>query len=190
MYAVRYNSRDSFFDRPRVIAAVGRAKAKNLSQAGAYVRTAARELLRVRGNKASRRKAAGSVDALGRRLDRSSTAGPGEPPRMHEGGLRRGVWFAYDASVGGVIVGPVRYNVDGGRVPALLEYGGRIRRLMATTPGGRVVARWANLSTVAKTRLKARWVTNEYDAHPYMAPALEQEAPKFPGLWANTVRAA
>lgn len=143
-FGLSYQVFESFFDRPKVKAAVDRAARKNLSKAGAFVRRTARTLIR----------------------KRKRSARPGEPPSSHEGGLRKGIVFAYEASTESVIVGPLRYNQSGGRVPSLLEFGGSITR--------------KNLRTKKRER-------QSYAPHPFMAPALEKERPNFPDLWAGTV---
>lgn len=161
---VTYRVFDAFFDRDKVIAAVDRTTRKQLSKAGAHVRTAARSRIR----------------------KRKKPARPGESPSSHTGDLRRGILFAYDGRRESVVIGPTRKNVDGGRVPALLEFGGTIDRDFRTDVDesrfGRIRARGRR-----RPRKTLRFT---YDAFPYMGPALEQEAPKFPELWANTLRAA
>ncbi len=161
MFGLAYNATDSFFDRPKVMEACKTAGRQNLGRAGAHVRTAARDLLRKSGAKRGR-----PVKGQPRKRD---SAKPGEPPRKHEGGLRDGVWFAYDFAHDSVVAGPVRYNGDQGAVPGLLEHGGTITRTI-------------------KVRGHRFRKTLRYHKFPYMGPALERVAPTFPNLWANTVR--
>lgn len=127
-------SYSSFFDRPAVEKAVGKANKQNLSKAGAFVRTAARDLIRKR-----------------KRISR-----PGEPPSSHEGSLRRLILFAFDGKES-VVIGPKLFKNQNPTGPSLLEFGGRLGK-------------------------------NVYQPRPFMGPALEREADKFPDLWANSVK--
>lgn len=157
---------ESFFDTARVKNAMDATTRKRLSKAGSFVRQAARSRIR----------------------RRKQIAAPGQSPSSHEGGLKKGILFAYDARNQSVVVGPVRHNAEGGRIPALLEFGGTITREFRADLDDKGPSRWR-----AKTRrsnVKRKQIRFTYDAFPYMGPALEQEAPKFPELWAGTLRAA
>lgn len=90
-----------FFDRPRVVAAVDRAKRKTLSRGGAFIRQSARSSIR----------------------KRKGSAPPGKPPHSHEGSLRRLILFGYDRSTDSVVVGPVGFRKS--TAPNVLEFGGR-----------------------------------------------------------------
>jgi hypothetical protein len=90
-----------FFDRPKVIRAVDRAKRRSLSKAGAFIRQRARTSIRKR--------------------KRSSR--PGEPPSSHTGLLRRFILFGYDRRSDSVVVGPVGFRRS--LAPNVLEFGGR-----------------------------------------------------------------
>ena len=90
-----------FFDRPKVIRAVDRAKRKVLSKAGAFIRTSARTSIR----------------------PRKGTSRPSSPPHSHEGSLRRLILFGYDAGSDSVVVGPVGFKRP--TAPNVLEFGGK-----------------------------------------------------------------
>jgi len=90
-----------FFDRPKVQRSVDRAKRRNLSKAGAFVRQRTRSSIRKR--------------------KRSSR--PGEPPSSHTGLLRRFILFGYDRQRESVVVGPVGFRRS--KAPRVLEFGGR-----------------------------------------------------------------
>jgi len=90
-----------FFDRPRVVAAVDRAKRKALSRGGAFIRQSAKTSIR----------------------KRKGSAPPGKPPHSHEGSLRRLILFGYDRSTDSVVVGPVGFKKS--TAPNVLEFGGR-----------------------------------------------------------------
>lgn len=90
-----------FFDRPKVMRSVDRAKRRSLSKAGAFIRQRARTSIRKR--------------------KRSSP--PGQPPSSHTGLLRRFILFGYDRRSDSVVVGPVGFRRS--RAPNVLEFGGR-----------------------------------------------------------------
>jgi hypothetical protein len=89
-----------FFDRPKVIKAVDRAKRQALSKGGAFIRQAAKTGIR----------------------PRKGTSKPGSPPFSHEGSLRRLILFAYDERTDSVVVGPVGFRKS--TAPNVLEFGG------------------------------------------------------------------
>jgi len=140
-----------FFDRPKVRRAVNRAKRRALSKAGAFIRQRARTSIR----------------------KRKGAAPPGQPPRSHEGSLRRLILFGFDRASDSVVVGPARLNRPG-EAPNVLEFGGRttVTRLRTRKDGKRVIES-------KRVRIAAR---------PYMGPALKKELPNVPKAWANSVR--
>lgn len=99
---------------------------------------------------------------------RKGTSPPGQPPYSHTGLLRRWILFGYERSSDSVVVGPARLNRPGD-APHALEFGG---------------------PTKAVRRRRGRQVERRFriGKRPYMAPALEKEAPKLPRLWAGSVR--
>lgn len=99
---------------------------------------------------------------------RRGTSPPGSPPYSHTGLLRRWVLFGYDRSSDSVVVGPARLNRPGD-APHTLEFGGTTKAVRRRR--GRRIER--------RVRIAKR---------PYMAPALEKEAPRLPRLWAGSVR--
>jgi len=101
---------------------------------------------------------------------RKGSAPAGKPPHSHEGSLRRLILFGYDKAADSVVVGPVGFKKS--VAPNVLEYGGD------TVVLRRVGGRGGKL-TSQKVKIAAR---------PYMAPALEQERPKLPLLWRNSIR--
>lgn len=98
---------------------------------------------------------------------RKGSSPAGKPPHSHEGSLRRLILFGYDKAADSVVVGPVGFKKS--VAPNVLEYGGDTVVLRRT--GGRL--------TSQRVKIVAR---------PYMAPALEQERPKLPLLWRNSIR--
>ena len=100
---------------------------------------------------------------------RKGTSPPGSPPSSHSGLLKRFIFFGYERSRQTVVVGPMRLNQKVGDAPAALEHGGT-SVVVEGTRGRR-----------RKRRVRIR-------ARPFMGPALQKELPKFPSLWANSVR--
>ncbi len=84
---VTFKVKEAFFDRPKVIASLKKAKRKALSKAGAFVRKRARSSMR-------RRKGVSS---------------PGSPPSAHSNGHSlKTILFAYQPQSESTIVGPVQ----------------------------------------------------------------------------------
>ena len=160
-----YKVLGSFFDRDVVIRAVSKAKRQALSKAGSWVRQAARSSMR----------------RVGKKARKNYHAVPGKPPRRHQGGLYRGIVFAYDARAESVVIGPLRFNMDGGNVPNVLEFGGDLVKHWRINRHGHL-SRRARASSFKIVRQV--W---HYKAFPYMAPAAEKVAPDVPGLFANTL---
>lgn len=167
-----------FFDRKAVLSAVDRAERKNLSKAGAYIRTSARSSMRK-----ARRKTDGELTAEEKRIfdlrlriwkqnkDGSprpkrpmAPSKPGEPPRVVTGLLKKFLFFAYDAGSKSVVIGPARLNSASGTAPATLERGG------SATVGGK------------------RRKTVRVAPRPYMGPALAKNKAVAVGLWKDSVK--
>ena len=102
-----------------------------------------------------------------RKRKRASAAG--EPPSSHTGLLKRFIFFGYERNRRSVVIGPMRLNQAVGDAPEALEYGGT-----------------STIVTGLRSKRKKRRV--RIAARPYMGPAFEQEKPKLPAMWANSVR--
>jgi hypothetical protein len=107
--------KDMFFDRHVVMRAMDSAKRKVLSQAGAFIRTAAKSSIR----------------------KRKGTAPPGKPPNSHEGSLRKLILFGYDRASDSVVIGPVGFARS--TAPKALEHGGET--VVHSRRKGRLVSR-------------------------------------------------
>jgi hypothetical protein len=161
----------AFFDREVVLKAIGTAKAKALSRAGAFVRRNARSKLRKRGRPSR----------------------PGEPPRVFSDRLRD-IRFAYDAASEQLVCGPVKYEQRfpggdgrpiGGTVPGTLEKSGAVTVVDVLRNG-----KWRRDSRALRKfapDAERRQRTLDIAARPFMRPALEEEAPKFPALFLNSL---
>lgn len=89
---------------------------------------------------------------------KKGVSSPGSPPASHLGLLKDFIFFGMDSQKMSMFVGPVRLNRSDGSAPGLLERGG-----------------------ISKNQKR-------YRKRPYMLPALEKEAPKFPQFWANDLK--
>lgn len=177
-FGLKMTVKNLFFDRALVAREVGKANAKALSKAGAFVQRRARSSMR----------------------RRKKSSAPGTPPSAHaESGDTRSlkkILFAYDNNNQSVVVGPLRLNGEQGSVPALHEFGGTRPRDVV-----RIGNRWQVMQH-GHTRIKGKWtfvgdgkrqvkkIQARYPARPFMGPALAAEAPKFPSLWAGSVGAS
>ena len=192
-----------FLDRQRVIDRIGRAAAKTLAKAGAFIRRTAKGKIRYA----------------------KSPSKPGSPPHGHRGKygqspLRELIYFAFDERTNSLVVGPTPF---GGLsdVPRKLELGGtlsgrknplrRIRRvgdggeIRLDGPSGRTTKKNRFGATVTYTTLRTAAQAARANqlqevlygpmtigpasiaARPYMGPSLEENLPKLPQLWANSV---
>jgi len=165
-----------FFDRPKVVRAVERARRQALQKAGAFVRRRARSSIRK-----PRMKPLAAMSEEERRAYRikqkywrqgkgprparpTMPSRPGEPPRTPTGLLRRTIFYGYDTGTRSVVIGPVKLGRSSGAQWGL-EFGGR---------------------SVGYGRKK------HYVApRPYMRPALVKEvaAGTIPRAWRDAVRA-
>jgi hypothetical protein len=92
-------------------------------------------------------------------------AKPGKPPKSHTGIFKDLIYFGYDEKTQSVVIGPkLSKRSQSPTVPELLDRGGTIAH---------------------------HWKTGKpatYHAFPYVQPALEIEAPKFPELFTNAIK--
>ena len=182
---VTFAVKESFFDRPKVIKALGRAKRKALSKAGAFVRKRARSSLR----------------------RRKKPSAPGSPPSVHskDNISLKTILFAFDPQAETTVVGPVALNQVNftlasvtTTVPGLHERGEtavirEYRHISERNSSGENVP-WRRVNGRRKPRqysgfkLEIRSRTARYPKRPFMGPALEAEAPNFPELFANSIK--
>lgn len=180
-FDITFKATKFFLDREQVRKRLGRANARALSKAGAFVRRRARTQILRR---------------------RKTVSQPGSPPSIHsrsQVATLKNILFAYDPRSNTVVVGPVKLNqatrVNGSRstVPELLEFGGT-QRIHEERYRGADTAQWYRRDLrrrVSKDKIyRARSAT--YQPRPFMRPALQAEidAGTIPKAWANSVRAA
>ena len=94
---------------------------------------------------------------------RKSISEPGQPPSSHTGLLKRNIFFVFSPETRSVVIGPILLN-QRTDAPRLLEHG----------------------DTVVRKRRTKR-VRMKYRARPFMGPAFQQELPKLPALWRDSV---
>lgn len=92
-----------FFDRKIVADKIDAATRRTLSKAGAFVRTAARGLIR----------------------SRKKSASPGQPPHSHTGLLKSMIFFQYEPETKTVVIGPKKFKSNNPTTPEVLEFGGK-----------------------------------------------------------------
>lgn len=109
-----------------------------------------------------RRTAKTSIKSAGKK---GKVSRPGEPPRSHVGLLKEGIFFAFEPSERTVVIGPVLINRPTG-APETLEFGGDV---------------------IVRSRRTGKKTAAHVAARPFMGPALEVNAPKFPSLFTNSV---
>jgi len=163
-----------FFDRPAVLAAIDKQRAKALRRSGGRVRKIARRSMR-RVSKSKQRKAREArIKALraGQRTwTDPSISKPGSPPNIHARGKfsPKLILFAYDPSTKSVVTGPVRGNTSHNVVEAL-ERGG-------------------NVPVYTGTRRNRRMLKTEHiAARPFMRPALEKAQDDMAADWAGIIK--
>lgn len=171
--------KELFFDRKAVVDAVGRVGASALSRFGSFVRRRAKTSMRPGGK-------SGKV------------AGAGEPPRTHQGNLKKLLFFSWDPVARSVVVGPVAFLK--GVVPSLMEHGG----VSTQTRRERRSSRTGRKPTLAQIEAFRRKVASgqvdrdhrplvtrsaRYLPHPFMGPAMAREMPNMPAAWAAALQA-
>lgn len=184
MTVIDYRLKEFFFDREKVKRLIGKANAKNISKALAFVQRRSRSSLR----------------------RRKKTSAPGTPPSVHSVNdvtSLKNILFGYDPNRKSGIVGPVRLNKSifgpsiTGTVPELHEFGGAARLKLGLEATRKIRGRRRTPSSPVEWRVlrhrprpgqPTKTATAFYPPRPFMGPALIKEAPKFPSLWLNTVR--
>jgi hypothetical protein len=159
-----FKVKDWFFDRKQVTRRLDPVKKRFLSKFGSFVRTRARTLLNKPGGAGNRVSMAG------------------EPPRKHNGRLRKNVFFVYDRAKESVVIGPIRLSgvQGGGTAPEMLEGGGSILANEIEQSGGGRDSAGKFLKTNTKVGKK---VHRRIAARPYMGPAFASEKANISSIW-------
>lgn len=156
-----------FFDRDAVIHAVGSARAKVMSKAGAFIRRSAQFSIRGRKNPSK----------------------PGQPPTNQTGLLREFIFFQYDPSTRSVVIGPAKSpskKMGGRPIPSILEFGGQVAVVEQQLSGGLWVRGGHPMFKRGSGRPeRTRMAT--IAPRPYMQPALEKNRDKIAKFWQNAL---
>lgn len=107
--------------------------------------------------------------------NRKRPSRPGEGPTNQTGRLKDNIFFAFDQQTRSVVIGPTLLPRSTG-AQSILEFGG-----VTESPERKI----NNTQTGGNFTIPAQAVTIE--PRPYMAPALEKNAPKLPNLFKNSV---
>lgn len=172
----------NFFDRTKVINAIGKAEARNQAKAGAHVRTTARRSMKKVGKRA--------------RAKGETSSKPGNPPFVHKGTLKDLIYFAYEPSKQNTVIGPE--GIGGSDTPSVLEYGGTTVRMIRpdfqkrkprkTTPKQvEAFKRKLAANSLPKRLPKIAQAVN-YAARPFMGPALEKSQDFIASVWKDSVK--
>lgn len=169
-----------FFDRSAVMKATNRAERQALSKFGAFVRRRAKSSIRPAGKS-------------------NKTSPAGRPPRSHTKLLKKFIFFVYEPSRRSVVIGPAQLNTKTDDALEMLEHGGQTTRrffVIRSSEGktdaqgnvrnarGEFVGKAVRI--VHSRRAKPQRV--KYKARPFMGPALEEEKPKLPQIWKDSIR--
>jgi hypothetical protein len=151
-------AKEGFFDRTKVIDAVGVATATILRGMGFRIMTAARWSIRTS----------------------KSTSKPGQPPKSHRGTLKDLIFFSLETGNQNAVIGPTLSARPSG-APHVLEYSGDATleyMWEATYKGGRKHKRLKKVAPYKK-RIAAR---------PFMNPALEKNRGRLAAAFENSIR--
>jgi hypothetical protein len=164
-----------FTDWPALKASFKRATKSVLDKAGAFVRTSARTSIR----------------------KRKHAAMPGAPPSSHIGRLRDLIFFSVDEDRS-VIIGPMLSKTQSPTVPELLELGGKVKlkKKIARAATGRMASAAQKAAyrrklldgSLRSPSTQYEYVEATYRKFPFMKPALDANAPKFPELFTDSVK--
>lgn len=179
-------SKENFFDRAKVIAALDKTEAKALPQIGARIRKTAQRGMRQQ--KKPKKKAY---------VETAST--PGQPPRRRVplgSGLSK-IYFTYSRSQHQVQIGPVKFNwsaFPNATVPQVHEFGGRVKIIeidYSVTRDGwqlRGDPMWVQVGPRGQRnrgKRPMRTRTANYPARPFMFPALDKNRQFIRDTWSG-----
>jgi hypothetical protein len=182
-----------FLDRKAFTDAVGKATAQAMHQAGYVVRNYARNSMKMR----------------------KGPSAPGSPPHAHskkrgKAGekstgrgplLKKMLYSEYDLTAKTMVIGPTKLPGSKFRVPQLQEFGGHtVRKTKIIIPSTRkpstpaqreaynLAIRAGKRQAPVKAKVQYKKEHVVLPARPYMRPTLTATMPKFPSLFANTVK--
>jgi hypothetical protein len=182
MILMKINSKDLFFDRPKVQRMMDEAESKAFNRIGGRVRVSA-----IRGMRPQKKP---KNKPLVRRA-----SNPGQPPRRHVAsgsGLSK-IWYNYDQPKHRVVIGPLKFNWSEyaeSTVPQLHEFGGSVTITEVDFSSGRGEARWYRVGrfgeyNARKEKRPVRRRKANYPARPFMRPALERNMKFILDSWSG-----
>jgi hypothetical protein len=190
-FGVQADIKGVFFDRPAVVAAVGRQGAAFLNRAGGYVRRVARNSMKKKGKARAQPKGQGAAfKRWEKEIATTPASPPGTPPFAHSESnvtTLRNIQYGFDRIHESVLVGPLQLNqkstINGvtgaGTVPQLHEFGGS-RQVLEKKVGNS----WVPLGRQRpRPGQPVRRRMAKYPARPFMYPALRKSVPRFPSLF-------
>lgn len=195
-FTVTYAIKEAFFDRAaveKILRTMDKATAKALKEAGGFIRKVARNSIRTR--------------------KKAST--PGTPPSNHAAkkvaASLKNILYGLENRNQTVVVGPIGFKLQRTRgtvsqsrpVPNVHEFGGFVHRVKrvpvrsASRRGASVLSpaqkqafqRKVKDGSIVRPETQYSFVEENrtYPKRPFMKPALDIAAPKFPELWTETV---
>jgi len=165
--SVRSNPRLNFLDTKKILALIGKARAKALARGGGYLMKVVRQSMKTaKRTRVKRFKFGGHWLHVTQKIV-DPVSKPGQPPLAHTRHLKDRIFFSLDPSTESLVVGPTKHG--DGTVPRILEEGGTSSRVGHTSDGG-----------FRRRPVKIR-------PRPYMAPGLKKSEKKIAGFWANLV---
>lgn len=162
-FGLSMNMKNQFFDKLLVKNKVEAAKLKVLSKAGRWTQVSARRSMR-------------------RRKGVSPAGSPPSAHSTHHSRTLKNIWFVYDRSIDGVVVGPVRFPSRSPDAPELSEYGGRAMRQFFIVKDKKTKKDKIVFSAKAPPRAV------HYQSRPFMRPAMEENLPKFLQAFKDAIR--
>jgi hypothetical protein len=172
-----------FFDRTAIKEAIEKSDKKTLGKIGFLLRRSARQSMRSRKKKAA----------------------PGQPPSAHSGKayplgplLKNRLFYYYDLVSESVVVGPEKLGKSD--APEVQEFGTPTKRwvrVRGVKPKKRkpstelqklTFKRLVEEGRIPKEEIQLKQITVNVHEHPFMAPALDRESPKFAALYKDQVK--
>ena len=198
-------AKEGFFDRQKVIDAVGKAAAGALSRGGSLIRADSQRSIKYEEESSQ----PGHPPHAHRTIKITRKDPASGLPRQTKAGkvrmyavspLREGILFSWDANTRSVVVGPTRIREKIGIAPKVLEHGGQgkivttVRQQKTAGPQTAGPKRQLTQKQIAAIRrkqtVKQRQVrTVNIAPRPYMGPALERKRNEIPRLFKDTLRA-
>ena len=159
-----------FFSDQKIKSLADKGQRKSLSQCGAYTATTAKQSLRYVGKKNAAASAPAGRPPFARRSERfrrkTTNKKTGVSKDRATSPLKELIFFGFDPQRKSVVIGPIQFRGAARKsylVPTALEKGASVQ-----------------------VRLGGRRVRARIAPHPFMAPALKKNLPKFKGTFKNS----